>query len=294
MIAGALLAGLSHAQDAKPAETPSEATQAKAKDASKTEEAIAKVADDLKKKEKIRVLKPDELASEIIRLKTKADIKAELNIRTAGGRPLVFKGVIRNGKLIERIVNRRFVTQKDVTHRHAGVRLWWSGNSDGYIFFRYANIQTVTITGKLTAKEREEILRRLRASDEEAKDPEEQKKLAAAAAAKLLPDLEKLTTVEREKWLMARFLTAQGWSSHRYRDLKRRQILEDKELSAEEAIFVKYFSVLEQARFRDLRTRPIKKEKFEPGSAESDGSSDKSEKSDKPANKSDQSDSDED
>ena len=230
--------------------------------------AAAKAAPKLEKKEKIRVLKPEEVPGELVRLESKADIKAELKIKTIAGRPLVFKGVIRNGKLIERIVDRRFIQQKDVSHKRCGVRLWWSGNSDGYIFFRYSNIETLTITGKLTAKERAEILRRLRAAKEGEVDAEAEAARKKAEAAQKLPDLEKLTVAEREKWLMARFNAAKGWTSHRYRDLKRKQVLEDKELSAEEAVFVKYFSALERARFRALRAQPTKKEKFAPRSGE--------------------------
>lgn len=303
MIAGALVTGLSHAQDAKPTigsatETP--AVEPKAVDTEKADVEEAESAEDakkriaaadrranqeLKQKEKIRVLKPDEVAGEIIRLNTKADIKAELKIRTVAGRPLVFKGVIRNGKLIERIIDRRFVSQKDVWHRRCGVRLWWSGNSDGYIFFRYSTIETLTITGKLTAKEREEIIRRLRAARDAGEQTDEEKKKAAVAEAVKTPDLEKLTIGDREKWLMARFLTSNGWTSHRYRDLKRGQVLENLELSVEEATFVKYFSILERARFRDLRTQPTKKEEFEPGSADTE----KSDKSGQPGTKSEES-----
>jgi hypothetical protein len=302
MIACALVMGVAQAQDAKPTigsegENPVEAPEAD--DASKAEApksesfedgqkraaaADKKVKQDLKKKEKIRVLKPEEVAGELLRLSTKADIKAELKIRTVAGRPLVFKGVIRNGKLIERIVDRRFVSQKNASHRRCGVRLWWSGNSDGYIFFRYSTIETVTITGKLTAKEREEILRRLRAAKNAGAEAQEEKKKAAASEAANMLDIEKLTETDREKWLMARFLTSKGWTSHRYRDLKRREILENLELSVEQAMFVKYFSVLEQARFRVLRTEPTKKEEFEPGSADAE----KAEKVTQPGTKSDE------
>ena len=258
-LAAMLVSGLAYAEDKAPA-----AEKQPAADAAPD----APTEDSLKKKEKVRVLKPDELAGELIRLKTKADIKAELRIRTNSGRPVIFAGVIRNGKLIERIIDRRFVTQKSVGHPRAGVRIWWAGDSDGYIFFRYSNIETLTITGKLTAKERAEILRRLRAAKEGEVDAEAEAARKKAEAAQKLPDLEKLTVAEREKWLMARFNAAKGWTSHRYRDLKRKQVLEDKELSAEEAVFVKYFSALERARFRALRAQPTKKEKFAPRSGE--------------------------
>ncbi|MEM8884908.1 MAG: hypothetical protein AAGD14_12625 [Planctomycetota bacterium] len=216
-------------------------------------------------KEKVRVLKPQEVAGELLRLKTKADIKADIRIKNAPGRPaIVFKGVIRNGKLIERLVDRRFVPQKDVAHGRSGVRLWWSGNSDGYIFFRYSSIESVTITGKLTAKERAEILRRLRAG----KSKQDEAKQAAAAAEKKQLDLEKLTPAEREAYLMNKFPAEKGWTAHRYRELKKKEIVEEVKLPADESLFVKYYRVLERARYRNLKISTTDKEKFEPGSAD--------------------------
>ena len=118
-----------------------------------------------KGKDQIKVLKPKDIPAELVRLHTlrnKADIKAELTVMTSSGRPVAFKGVIRNGKLIERIINRRFIPQKNLEHPHCGVRIWWSGGSAGYIFFRYSVIKTLAITGQLTAKERREIMDRLK------------------------------------------------------------------------------------------------------------------------------------
>lgn len=222
----------------------------------------------LEKREKVRVLKPEEVPGELIRLRTKADIKAEISIKTFSGRPVVFKGVIRNGKLIERIVDRRFVAENDISHQRCGVRLWWSGDNDGYIFFRYSNIKSVAITGKLTEKERAEIMRRLRAK-EQGEDPDAAAKKAAAAAVKASEsELDKLSPEQREAFLMARYPAEKGWTSHRYRELKRKQVIDNVKLPNDEAIFVKYFRVLEQARYRNLQIATTKKEKFEPGSAD--------------------------
>ncbi|MHC4955834.1 MAG: hypothetical protein ACYTGZ_18440 [Planctomycetota bacterium] len=226
-----------------------------------------------------RVLKPGEVAGEMLRIRTKADIKAELKIRTNSGRPVVFAGVVRNGKLVERIIDRRFVPQKDVTHPRCGVRIWWSGNSDGYIFFRYSTIETITLTGQLTAEERREIMRRLKAKREGTEY--EAAKKAAAAAEKKLPDLTRLSDKDREMYLLAHFPVKSGWTATRYRELKRKQIIENVELSPNEAVFVKYFRQLEDARFRELRDSTSGKEKFEPGSAESDTESDSGDKPEK-------------
>ena len=193
----ALLAGGTWAQETPKAEETGSAKPIEKPEPKPTDDATA-----LQKKEQVRVLKPEEVPGELMRLNTKADIKAEISIKTYSGRPVVFKGVIRNGKLIERIVDRRFVAQKDVSHGRSGVRLWWSGNNDGFIFFRYSNIKSVAITGKLTAKERAEIMRRLRAK-REGEDPEAAAKKAAATAAAKETELDKLSPNEREAWLMS-------------------------------------------------------------------------------------------
>jgi len=260
----ALLAGWSMAQEKPPAEADEGGS------AKPIEKPEAKPTDDataLKKKEQVRVLKPGEVPGELMRLKTKADIKAEISIKTYSGRPVVFKGVIRNGKLIERILSGRFVAQKDVGHGRSGVRLWWSGNNDGFIFFRYTNIKSVAITGKLTAVERAEIMRRLRAK-KSGEDPAAAAKKAAAAAEAKVTEIDKLSPAERESFLMARYPSEKGWPSHRYRELKRKQIIENVKLSTEDALFVKYFRVLEQARYRNLKIATTEKEEFEPGSAD--------------------------
>jgi hypothetical protein len=263
------LAGWTLAQEPTP--TPADDTAGNESTAAQPiEKAEAEPTDDvtaLREKEKVRVLKPEEVAGELLRLNTKADIKAEISIKTYSGRPVVFKGVIRNGKLIERIVERRFVAQNDVAHPRCGVRLWWSGDNDGYIFFRYTNIKSVAITGKLTEEERAEIMRRLRAK-EAGEDPDAAAKKAAAAADTKETEFDKLTPEQREAVLMARFPAEKGWTSHRYRDLKKKQVVDNVKLSSEEALFVKYFRVLEQARYRNVKIAATKKEEFEPGSAD--------------------------
>jgi len=269
----AIVAGVALAQDGPTEEktTPEAPAAPQETNSSKPiEKPEAQPTDDataLKQEEKVRVLKPEEVPGELLRLNTKADIKAEISIKTFSGRPVVFKGVIRNGKLIERIVDRRFVAQNDVSHGRCGVRLWWSGDNDGYIFFRYSNIKSVAITGRLTEKEREEIMRRLRAK-KDGQDPDAEAKKAAAEEAAKDSELDKLTTSQREDYLMARYPAEKGWTSHRYRELKRKQIIENVKLSSEEAVFVKYFRDLERVRYRKLKTAPRNKEEFEPGSAD--------------------------
>jgi len=252
------------AEKAKPV-VGSKKEEAKASDAT----ASTAIAAAKKKAEERRVLKPSQIPGELMRLKTKADIKAELKIRTTPGRPaVIFKGVIRNGKLIERIVNSRFETQKSVSHPRAGVRIWWAGNSDGYIFFRYSSIETLAITGKLTAKERAEIMRRLQAK-REGRDPEEVAKAAAELEAKKFADIEKMSPQMRGEFLMARYPEGLGWTGKRFRELRRKKMLDDVKLPPEEELFVKYYRVLEKVRYQALRNAAKKKEEFKPRSGDS-------------------------
>jgi len=259
-----------------PSQAPDAASKAEPKAEPKTDKpkdagpsATTAIAAAKKKAEERRVLKPSQIPGELVRLKSKADIKAELKIRTTPGRPaVVFKGVIRNGKLIERIVNSRFVAQNSVSHPRAGVRIWWAGNSDGYIFFRYSSIETISITGKLTAKERAEIMRRLQAK-REGRDPDEVIKAAAELEAKKFADIEKMSPRVRGEFLMARYPEGLGWTGKRFRELRRKKTLDDVKLPPEEELFVKYYRALEKVRYQALRTAAKKKEEFKPRSGDS-------------------------
>lgn len=210
------------------------------------------------KKDKIRVLKPKDVPGELRRLKSKADIKAEITVRTASGRPVVFKGVIRNGKLIERIVKHRFVPQKTLNHPRCGVRIWWSGGTDGFIFFRYSVIKSVAITGRLTDVERREIMRRLRAG-------RAGNKAAAPEDEQVDLELAKLTPAQLKAYLLKRYPYDKGWNHKKLRTLKRQKLIENKVLAADEEVFVQYFAILVEAHFEDLKRRTRKIE-IEPGS----------------------------
>jgi hypothetical protein len=211
------------------------------------------------KDEKVKTLKPKDVPAELKRLKSKADIKAEVILQTARGEPVVFKGVIRNGKFIERIVTSRFKVERTLDKPRCGVRLWWSGNSDGYIFFRYDAIESLTIVGKLTAAERRALMKRLAA-----KKNGEDKSAVAKPAENV--DLEKLAPEQLRAYLLANYPYDKGWNHDRKRDLSKKQLLENKKLNPEEVIFLKYFSILAKARFEELQ-RQRDRLKIEPGSS---------------------------
>jgi hypothetical protein len=208
----------------------------------------------------MKVLKPSDVPAEASRLNSKADIKAEVTVLPLHGRPVVVKGVIRNGKLIERFAGRRFVSDPSIEDPRCGVRLWWVEGSAGWIFLRYTQIQTIALTGRLTAKEREAIMKALkdRRKEEEEKKPVEEPTF----------DLEKMTSVEVEAYMLRNYPLDKGWDHNRQRDLKRKQIIEEQTLTREEAIFVQYFSVLIKARMKDLKNAREKNE-FTPGSESS-------------------------
>ncbi len=228
-----------------------------AKDMKKEEGRVVKSA----KKDKIRVLKPKDIPAELLRLKSKADIKAEITVRTSSGRPVVFKGVIRNGKLIERIIKHRFMPQKKLEHPRCGVRIWWSGGTDGFIFFRYSVIKSVAITGRLTDAERREIMRRLKAgrAGNKSAAPKEEERIDLKLA--------KLTPAQLKTYLRSKYPYDAGWNHKKMRTLKRQKLIENKVLAAEEEVFVQYFAILVEAHFEDLKRRTRKIE-IEPGSEE--------------------------
>lgn len=209
-----------------------------------------------------RTLTPAEVPAELQRLKSKADIKAEIVLKTTSGRPISFKGVIRNGKLIERILDRKFVPETAIDPVHSGVRLWWSGDSDGYIFFKYSAIQTLTITGRFTEAERRALMERLKRIKEgkQAIEPAEAPTLGHG-------DLEKMSPEELKAYLVRKYPYDKGWNHEKKQELTRRRILENKALSPEEAVFEKYFAVLAQARFEELQKTKSKIQIENPGAA---------------------------
>ncbi len=210
--------------------------------------------------EKARTLTPQDVPAEMARIESKADIKAELSLRTISGRPITFRGVIRNGKLIERIVERKFLLQRNLDEPDCGVRLWWANDTEGYIFFKYSSIQTLTITGVFTREDMRKLLEAL-----EAKRRGAETRAATATASE--PDPEKLSPDELQAYLVTKFPYDKGWNHDKKRELTRRKIIENQALTAEEALFEKYFAVLAQARFEELQ-KTNQKVTIEPGSSQ--------------------------
>ena len=258
----ALLLAPAWAQDGLAQDQPAPDKQASAEAASKSDQTPAQPGAPKEgvAKGEVRVLQPQDVAAELLRLKSKADIKAEVTIVPLHGRAVVVKGVIRNGKLIERFDGRRFVSLKNIDANDSGVRMWWVDNTAGWILLRYARIRTISLTGKLTAEERRKIMAALKAKKNNDGD-----KPKTADGALPEPELEKLTQRELEAYLLSHYPAEGGWTQKKLRELKRKQIIDNQTLGREEAIFVQYFHALIKGRLRELK-RSKRKVEFEPGS----------------------------
>ncbi len=213
----------------------------------------------------VKVLAPADVPAELLRIekrKAKADIKCELTMTPTHGREVTVKGVIRNGKLIERFAGREFVSDPTIEHPHCGVRLWWVDNTSGWIFLRYSQIRTIALTGILTAEEKRQIMEALRVKDQK---KEEEKK--AEEAAKLEEELLKMSALDLEAYVLREYPQDQGWNHERLRNLKKKQLIDNQPLTRQESIFVSYFPVLIKARLKELKREKDKVE-FEPGTAD--------------------------
>jgi len=212
--------------------------------------------------QEMKVLKPDDVPAELLRLKSKADIKCEVTLVPTHGREVKVKGVVRNGKLIERFVQRVFVPEPTIEHPQCGVRLWWVDNTAGWIFLRYSQIRTIALRGVLTAEEKRQIIEALRAAEKKTEDEKR-----ARETAQLEDDLQKLSPAELETYLLREYPADQGWNHERLRDLKKKQLIDNQPLTREESVFVANFPALLRARLKDV-ARDTEKVEFEPGSAE--------------------------
>jgi len=213
----------------------------------------------------VKVLAPADVPAELLRIekrKAKADIKCELTMTPTHGREVTVKGVIRNGKLIERFAGREFVSDPTIEHPHCGVRLWWVDNTSGWIFLRYSQIRTIALTGVLTAEEKQQIMEALRVKEQ--KKDEEKK---AQEAAKLEEELLKMSAADLEAYLLREYPQDQGWNHEKLRNLKKKQLIDNQPLTRQESIFVSYFPVLIKARLKELKREKDKVE-FEPGTAD--------------------------
>ena len=267
-ILSALCAPVAAQQAPESAPPPTQASagaEAAKPEVPKTDAAGAEAKPEAADPSEVKVLKPADVPAELLRIdkrKSKADIKCEVTITPTHGREVTVKGVVCNGKLIERFAGRVFVTDPTIEHPQCGVRLWWVDNTAGWIFLRYSQIRTIALTGILTAEERQKIMEALRVKEE--KKDEEKK---AQEAAKLEEELVKMSALDLEAYLLREYPQDQGWNHERLRNLKKKQLIDNQPLTRQESIFVSYFPVLIKARLKELKREKDKVE-FEPGSAD--------------------------
>jgi hypothetical protein len=248
-----------------PAKQASAGAEAPKPEAPKADGADAEAKPEAAEATEVKVLKPQDVPAEFMRIekrKTKADIKCEVTITPTHGREVTVKGVVRNGKLIERFAGRVFVTDPTIEHPQCGVRLWWVDNAAGWIFLRYSQIRTIALTGILTAEERQQIMDALRVREQK---KEEEKK--AQEKAKLEEELLQMSALDLEAYVLREYPQEQGWNHEKLRDLKKKQLIDNQPLTRQESIFVSYFPVLIKARLKELKREKDKVE-FEPGSAD--------------------------
>ncbi len=252
------------APESKPPAKPVPVTEASKQAAAAAEASKAEEKSDAEAAE-LKVLKPGDVPAELVRIekrKTKAEIKCEVTITPTHGRPVTVKGVIRNGKLIERFAGRDFVQDPTIEHPQCGIRLWWVDNTSGWIFLRYSQIDTIALTGVLTAEEKQAIMDALRVKAE--KRQEDQR---AIEATRLDEELLKMSSAELEAYLLREYPQEQGWTSEKLQQLKRKQLIDNQPLTRQESVFVTHFPTLVKARLRELKREKDKVE-FEPGSAD--------------------------
>lgn len=99
-----------------------------------------------------------------------------VQVRLKNGNRL--RGVVKDGKLVERVNGLRFV-QADAKDRGAGIRLWYTGGSQNYVFVPFASLSSYQILERLSAKELADIETRMRM--EESRQAQERQQRAEEA-----------------------------------------------------------------------------------------------------------------
>lgn len=152
------------------------------------------------------------------------------------------RGVIKNGRFIEKVRNLDFVPADKATPG-AGVRVWYSDNTNSYVFLRHDEIATYRIGARLTDVQIREIEERIAADRERAekaralqlakqaaeqqRETEEEKAKAEAEAAKKERQESDGRDKEKERLnkLLAEFPPDQGWGPEKIEEIRQRAII---------------------------------------------------------------------
>jgi hypothetical protein len=97
-----------------------------------------------------------------------------VRVRLANGNRL--QGVVKDGKLVERVTGLRFV-DADASEHGAGIRLWYSGGTRNYVFVPFESLAEYEVLEQISAKDLALIENELKM--DEARRAEQQRRLLA-------------------------------------------------------------------------------------------------------------------
>ena len=176
---------------------------------------------------------------------TLVQTNVRVTVRLANGNKII--GVVKNGRFVEKPDGLEFV-EADRKTLGAGIRVWYSDNTNSCIFLAYADIETYTIGAKLTEAQIAAIEERLdkeRKAAELARESQLSRKKAEEEARKQLEEAkskggtpgdvakEKPKTAEQEAAtpegakvlaLLQEFPPEQGWGEEKAQELEKRKI----------------------------------------------------------------------
>lgn len=108
-----------------------------------------------------------------------------VEVRLANGNKL--DGIVKDGRLVERVDGLRFV-EAQAGDKGAGIRLWYSGGANNYVFVPFADFSEYKVLQRLSAKDLVEIEGKMRleeaAAAEKRRQAEADRKAKAEADAK--------------------------------------------------------------------------------------------------------------
>lgn len=121
---------------------------------------------------------------------TQVKSHVRVQVRLKNGNRL--KGVVKDGRLVERVNGLRFV-DADASDRGAGIRLWYSGGTRNYVFVPFKGLAEYKVLQRLSPKEllaietqlKMEEVKRLELARQEMKMRKQKDEAEAAAAAAL-------------------------------------------------------------------------------------------------------------
>jgi hypothetical protein len=94
----------------------------------------------------------------------------------------VLRGVVKDGKLVERVDGLRFV-DAHARDAGAGIRLWYSTGARNYVFLPFTDFASYEVLQRLTQKQLEDLERDLQQNEARAVDRQEQQRQRATGSA---------------------------------------------------------------------------------------------------------------